>query len=35
MGTYHFNEPNKNQEILEQFLEIIRNRCKDAGLDII
>ena len=34
-GTYHFSEPDKNQEILEEFLEMIRNRCKDAGLDII
>ncbi len=35
MGTYHFSEPDKNQEILEEFLEIIKNRCKDAGLDLI
>lgn len=33
--TYHFSEPNKNLDILQEFLEMIKERCKDAGLNII
>jgi len=33
-GTYHFSEPDKNREILRDFLEMIKNRCKDEGFDI-
>jgi len=33
-GTYHFSEPDKNLEILQEFLEMIKDRCKDAGLNI-
>ncbi len=33
-GTYHFSEPTKSPEILQEFLDMIKERCKDAGLDI-
>lgn len=31
---YNFNNPNENEEILEDFLELIRNRCKQFGFEI-
>ena len=33
--TYHFIEPDKNLDILQEFLGLIKERCKDAGLNII
>ena len=32
--TYHYSEPDKNLNILQEFLEMIKERCKDAGLNI-
>lgn len=32
--SYHYGEPDKNLDILQEFLEMIKERCKDAGLNI-
>lgn len=32
--TYHYSEPDKNLDILQEFLEMIKERCKDAGINI-
>lgn len=32
--TYNFSEPDKNLDILHEFLEMIKERCKHAGLNI-
>lgn len=33
-GSYNFSEPDKNREILQEFLDILKKRFRDAGLDI-
>lgn len=33
-GNFNFGEPDKNPEVLQEFLGVIRDRCKDFGLNI-